>query len=63
MDNKSETIHWLTTKEAASYLHVHPLTLRRWASEGRLPAHRLSGVLKPTYRWRTEDLDRMLVTQ
>lgn len=28
----------LTTAEAAAALAVHPVTLRRWASDGRLPA-------------------------
>jgi excisionase family DNA binding protein len=50
----------LTTKQAAGYLCVHPLTLRRWHAEGRVQAHKISGNLKPTYRWRVADLDALM---
>ena len=32
----------LTTTEAARYLSVHPNTIRRWESQGLLPAFRLA---------------------
>jgi excisionase family DNA binding protein len=28
----------LTTKQVAEYLHIHPLTVHRYAREGRIPA-------------------------
>ena len=31
----------LTTTEAARYLGVHPNTVRRWETQGLLPAYRL----------------------
>jgi len=31
----------LTTTEAARYLGVHPNTIRRWETQGLLPAYRL----------------------
>lgn len=32
---------WATMKEAAEYSGFNEVTLRRWISAGRLPAHRL----------------------
>ncbi len=31
-----EATHWLTLREAASALNVHPVTLRRWADSGQI---------------------------
>lgn len=31
---------WLTTKEVAEELQIHPETVRRWIRDGSLPAHR-----------------------
>ena len=51
----------LTCAEAADALSVHPVTIRRWAAEGRMPAARKIGG-----RWRfdaellTEPLDEIL---
>jgi len=46
----------LRLKAAAERLGVHPVTLRRWADDGRVP------VVRPgrERRFRTEDLDRFL---
>ena len=33
---------FLTTKEAAQIARLHPVTLLRWAREGRVPHRRLS---------------------
>jgi excisionase family DNA binding protein len=33
----------LTVRQAASRLAVHPMTVRRWVREGRLPAVQLGG--------------------
>lgn len=51
---------WLTSREAAEYLQVAPRTLAQWAREGKLPAHRLSGTCRCTYRFRKSELDSML---
>jgi excisionase family DNA binding protein len=31
----------LTTKEVAEYLHIHPLTVHRYAREGKIPAFKI----------------------
>lgn len=41
---------------AAKYLGVHPLTLRRWCNEGKVPFTRIGS----DRRFRTEDLDVLL---
>jgi nitrogen PTS system EIIA component len=51
-------MEWLTTNEAASYLRVHPETLRNWARKGELPAAKLGN--RGGFRFRREDLDSFL---
>ena len=51
---------WLTAREAAQYLRVAHRTVLQWAKEGRIPAHRLSGTARVTYRFRAVELDAML---
>jgi excisionase family DNA binding protein len=48
---------YLTKKEAATYLNVHPETIRRWAKQGKLRAYRFGTVV----RFKKEDLDRIFV--
>jgi excisionase family DNA binding protein len=43
-------------EEAAEYLHVLPVTVRRWAREGRLPARRAGTRI----RFTEEDLQAFL---
>jgi len=33
---------WLTAREAAGIVRVHPVTLLKWAREGKVPHRRLS---------------------
>jgi excisionase family DNA binding protein len=35
---------WLTSREAAEYLKIKPRTLGVWARQGKVPAHKLSGL-------------------
>jgi excisionase family DNA binding protein len=51
---------WLTAAEAAAYLKVAHRTVLEWAKTGRVPAHRLSGSLRVTYRFLAVELDAML---
>jgi excisionase family DNA binding protein len=51
---------WLTATEAAQYLKVRPRTLLLWARQGRIPAHRLSGIRRGIYRFLRRELDLML---
>lgn len=51
---------WLTAREAAAYLKVAHRTLVRWARSGQIPAHRLSGTGRITWRFLRSELDAML---
>jgi len=31
----------MTTKEVAEYLHIHPLTVHKYAREGKIPAFKI----------------------
>jgi excisionase family DNA binding protein len=48
---------WLTAREAAAYLKVAHRTILEWAKKGLIPAHRLSGTLRCTWRFRADELD------
>jgi integrase len=57
------TLHqsdWLTSTEAGAYLKVKPRTIVRWAPCGSVPAHRLSGTGRITWRFGTELWNRAL---
>ena len=51
---------WLTAQEAAAYLKVRPRTLLLWARQGKIPAHKLSGIQRCIYRFLRRELDLML---
>jgi excisionase family DNA binding protein len=51
---------WLTSTEAAAHLKVAPRTLVRWARNGLIPAHRLSGTGRITWRFLRSELDAKL---
>lgn len=51
---------WLNAVEAAAYLRVAHRTILLWAKTGRIPAHRLSGAQRITYRFRADELDSYL---
>jgi excisionase family DNA binding protein len=51
---------WLTAQEAAEYLKIRPRTLLLWARQGKIPAHRLSGIQRCIYRFLRRELDLML---
>lgn len=53
---------WLTAKEAATYLKVAHRTILEWAKEGRIPAHRLSGTARVTWRFRAVELDDAMMS-
>jgi excisionase family DNA binding protein len=52
---------WLTAKEAALYLKVKPRTILKWAKEGRIPAHALSGTSRVTWRFLRSELDAAML--
>ena len=51
---------WLTAEEAGQYLKVKTRTILKWAKEGRIPAHALSGCKRVTWRFLKSELDAML---
>jgi excisionase family DNA binding protein len=51
------TSQWLTAREAAAHLRVAHRTILLWAKTGRIPAHRLSGAARATWRFRASELD------
>jgi excisionase family DNA binding protein len=51
---------WLTGREAALYLRVAHRTVLEWAKAGKIPAHRLSGTARVTWRFLRSELDDML---
>ena len=48
---------WLTATEVSRYLKVKPRTVLKWAKEGRIPAHPLSGSQRITWRFLKSELD------
>jgi excisionase family DNA binding protein len=51
---------WMNAREAAAYLKVAHRTILQWAKEGTIPAHRLSGTARVTWRFRASELDAIL---
>jgi len=51
---------WLTATEVSRYLKVKPRTVLKWAKEGRIPAHPLSGSKRVTWRFLKSELDAIL---
>ncbi len=52
---------WLNASEAADYLKVKPRTVLKWAKEGRIPAHPLSGSQRITWRFLKSELDSAML--
>jgi excisionase family DNA binding protein len=53
-------IVWFTANEVSRYLKVKPRTVLKWAKEGRIPGHPLSGSKRITWRFLKAELDAML---
>lgn len=53
-------LEWLTAEEAAQHLRVQTRTILKWAKQGRIPAHPLSGSKRVTWRFLKTELDAML---
>jgi excisionase family DNA binding protein len=56
----TETTQWLTATEAAQHLRVAHRTVLLWAKTGKIPAHKLSGAARITYRFCADELDSFL---
>ncbi len=55
------TVEWLTASEAAHYLKVQHRTILSWAKRGLIPAHRLSGSTRVTWRFLRAELDAAML--
>ena len=53
---------WLTAREAANYLKVAHRTILEWAKKGLIPAHRLSGSARITWRFLASELDGAMMS-
>ena len=53
-------IQWMTAAEAAVHLRVAHRTILLWAKTGRIPAHKLSGAQRVTWRFRADELDAFI---
>lgn len=62
MTSKPVLEMWLTATEVAVYLKVKPRTVLKWAKEGRIPGHALSGLHRITWRFLKSELDGMLAS-
>ncbi|MGH2418382.1 MAG: helix-turn-helix domain-containing protein, partial [Candidatus Limnocylindria bacterium] len=49
----------LSVAQAATFLGVHPNTIRSWTDGGRLPAYRINA--RGDRRFRRDDVERLLV--
>jgi excisionase family DNA binding protein len=58
MGNGGQIDEMLTVRQVARLLHVHPNTLRRWSSDGRIKAYRITS--RGDRRFRREDVARFL---
>jgi len=58
MGNGRHLEELMTVREVAGLLHVHPNTLRRWSSSGRIRAYRISA--RGDRRFRREEVIRFL---
>jgi len=58
MGNGRHLEELMTVREVAGPLHVHPNTLRRWSSSGRIRAYRISA--RGDRRFRREEVIRFL---
>lgn len=59
-NDSSATTHWLSLREAASLLGVHPTTLRAWADAGQVRAVRTPGGHR---RFAADDVKKLLVPE
>lgn len=53
----------LDAHEAAALLNVSPRTLLRWARQGRVPAHPLSGTKRRSWRFVASELDAWVLSK
>ena len=58
MGNGKHMDQLMTVREVARLLHIHPNTLRRWSSMGRIEAYRITS--RGDRRFKREEVARFL---
>jgi excisionase family DNA binding protein len=53
---------FVTAAEVARYLSLSPRTVAKMAREGRLPAHRISGSERKTWRFKLSEVEAYLAS-
>ena len=56
----SNDVRWLTVTEAADHLRVARRTVLLWAKTNHIPAHRLSGAKRISWRFLASELDAFI---
>jgi excisionase family DNA binding protein len=58
MEKDATSSPWMTPKEAAAYISVHPGTMHNWRSQGKGPTYKVVGTR--IVRYHRQDLDAFL---
>lgn len=58
---ESETTTWMTRADVARHLRVHPSTVDRMVTDGRLTRYKLTG--GETARYKRDEVDGLLVAE
>jgi excisionase family DNA binding protein len=53
---------FVSATEIAKYLNISPRTVAKMAREGRLPAHRISGSKRKTWRFRISEITEFVIS-
>ena len=54
---------WVNTAAVAAHVGMSPRTVAKWAREGRIPAHPLSGNARRTWGFKLSEVDSFLASR
>lgn len=63
MMNPSERDAFVTAQEAADFLRCSPITVKRLAREGKIPAHSITNGVRKRWRFLLSELDLSMRTE